>query len=129
MLFRSGRITPAAAALGTLLKLKPVLTIQGDKLDAFAKARTTAQGKTIMTTAVKNDISNHLGGIKNEDSTWMYVAHTENEEAAKSLKAELHELFPAYTIEIAPLSLSVACHIGPGSLAIACCQKMDYKKQ
>ena len=78
---------------------------------------------------VKNDIINRLGGMSNEDSIWMYVAHTENEEAAKNLKAELQELFPAYTIEIAPLSLSVACHIGPGSLAIACCQKMDYKKQ
>lgn len=126
---KGGRITPAAAALGTLLKLKPVLTIQGDKLDAFAKARTTAQGKTIMTTAVKNDISNRLGGVTKEDSIWMYVAHTENEEAAKNLKAELQNIFPAYTIEIAPLSLSVACHIGPGSLAIACCQKMDYEKQ
>lgn len=123
---KGGRITPAAAALGTLLKLKPVLQIQGEKLDAFAKARTTGQGKSIMMTAIKNDIINRFGGITQEKGVWLQIAHTRNEAAAMALKDELQEMFPGFDIHVDPLSLSVACHIGPGSLAIACCRKMKY---
>ena len=123
---KGGRITPAAAALGTLLKLKPVLQIQGEKLDAFAKARTTGQGKAIMMTAIKNDIINRFGGITQEKGVWLQIAHTRNEAAALALKEELQEMFPGFDIHVDPLSLSVACHIGPGSLAIACCRKMKY---
>lgn len=121
---KGGRITPAAAALGTILKLKPVLQIQGEKLDAFAKARTTAQGKSIMLTAIKNDINNRFGG-ENKDHVWLQIAHTHNEEAAQALKNELLEMFPDYDVHVAPLSLSVACHIGPGALAVACSKKIE----
>lgn len=123
---KGGRITPAAAALGTILKLKPVLTIQGEKLDAFAKARTTNQGKSIMTNAIKNDIINRFGGMTEEKGIWLEIAHSHNEEAALQLKEELLETFPGYDIHIDPLSLSVACHIGPGALAIACCKKLKF---
>ncbi len=122
---KGGRITPAAAAIGTMLKLKPVLQIQGEKLDAFAKARTVNQGKSVMINAIKNDIINRFGGITEEKGIWLQIAHTHNEEAALALRDELAEVFPGYDIFIAPLSLSVACHIGPGSLAIACCKKID----
>ena len=125
---KGGRITPAAAALGTLPRLKPVLQIQGEKLDAFAKARTTGQGKTIMINAIRSDIVNRFGGLDAGDSMWIEIAHTQNEEAALALKEELHSQFPLYDIHIDPLSLSVSCHIGPGSLAIACCKKMDYDR-
>lgn len=124
---KGGRITPAAAALGTLLKLKPVLQIQGEKLDAFAKARTTSQGKSIMITAVKNDIINRFGGLEAKN-VWLEIAHTRNSDAAMALKEELQETFPGIDIYVDHLSLSVACHIGPGSLAIACCQKMKYNE-
>lgn len=123
---KGGRITPAAAALGTLLKLKPVLQIQGEKLDAFAKARTTNQGKSIMMTAIKNDIVNRFGGITPDKNIWLQIAHTQNETAALALKEELAGQFPGFDIYVDHLSLSVACHIGPGSLAIACCKKMAY---
>lgn len=122
---KGGRITPAAAAIGTMLKLKPVLQIQGEKLDAFAKARTVNQGKSVMINAIKNDIINRFGGITEEKGIWLQIAHTHNEEAALALRDDLAEVFPGYDIFIAPLSLSVACHIGPGSLAIACCKKID----
>ena len=121
---KGGRVTPAAAALGTLLKLKPVLQIQGEKLDAFAKARTVNQAKTIMLNAVKNDIENRLGGLSKDNIIYMQVAHTENEEAARIFANEIREAFPDYPIYIDHLSLSVSCHIGPGSLAIACCKKL-----
>ena len=122
---KGGRITPAAAAIGTMLKLKPVLQIQGEKLDAFAKARTDNQGKSVMINAIKIDIINRFGGITEEKGIWLQIAHTHNEEAALALRDELAEVFPGYDIFISPLSLSVACHIGPGSLAIACCKKID----
>lgn len=121
---KGGRITPAAAAIGTMLKLKPVLTIQGEKLDAFAKARTTTQGKALMINAIKTDIENRFGGMTEDKHIWLQIAHTNNREAAESFSQEIRELFPGYDIFVAPLSLSIACHIGPGSLAIACCKKI-----
>ncbi len=120
---KGGRITPAAAALGTILKLKPVLQIQGEKLDAFAKARTTGQGKTIMINAIRNDMNNRFGGAT-PDNMELMMAYTYDLEAANHFKAEVEEAFPGFPIFMAPLSLSVACHIGPGSLAVACCKKM-----
>ncbi len=121
---KGGRITPAAAAIGTMLRLKPVLQIQGDKLDAFAKARTTNQGKSIMINAIKNDIESRFGGMTEDRHIWLQVAHTANQEAAEAYKEEILAQFPGYDIHIDPLSLSVACHIGPGALAFACCRKI-----
>ena len=121
---KGGRVTPAAAALGTLLRLKPVLQIQGEKLDAFAKARTVNQAKSIMMTAIKNDIEKRFGGVSEDNQIYLQIAHTQNEEAANQLKEELHEMFPFYPIYVDHLSLSVSCHIGPGSLAIACTKKL-----
>ncbi len=121
---KGGRITPAAAAIGTLLKLKPVLQIQGEKLDAFAKARTTAQGKSIMMNAVKNDIENRFGGLTEDKPIWLEVAYTYNRSAAEAFREEIEAAYPGYDVHVDPLSLSVACHIGPGSLAFACCKKI-----
>ena len=122
---KGGRITPAAAALGTLLRLKPVLQIQGEKLDAFAKARTVKQAKNIMITAIAHDMEQRFGD-KTGRTIPLFIAHTENEEAALELKEELREAFPETgEILVDPLSLSVSCHIGPGALAIACAKAME----
>ena len=122
---KGGRITPAAAALGTLLRLKPVLQIQGEKLDAFAKARTMKQAKSIMSTAISKDLEERFGDASGAN-IHLEIAHTDNEEAALELEKELKGLFPnTGEIVIAPLSLSVSCHIGPGSLAIACSKVLD----
>ena len=120
---KGGRITPAAAALGTILKLKPVLQIQGDKLDAFAKARTVSQGKSIMINAIRADMEKRFGGA-DKDNIWLEVAYSYDLEAATQLKEEVKEQFPGFDVHIDPLSLSVACHIGPGALAVACCKKI-----
>lgn len=120
---KGGRVTPAAAALGTLLRIKPVLQIQGEKLDAFAKARTTIQGKSLMINAIRKDIISRFGGLTSFPVD-IQIAHTDNIEAAMALKEELEEVFPGYSIYVDHLSLSIACHIGPGSLAIACTKKM-----
>ena len=120
---KGGRITPAAAALGTILKLKPVLQIQGDKLDAFAKARTVSQGKTIMINAIRNDMNNRFGGAT-PDNICLAMAYTHDLKAAEQLREEVREAFPGFDIYMDPLSLSVSCHIGPGALAVTCCKRI-----
>ncbi len=120
---KGGRITPAAAAIGSLLKLKPVLTIQGEKLDAFSKARTVSQGKQMMMSAIRKDMENRFGGAAPEN-IWLEIAYTKDLETALQFKEELLKEFPGFEIIVQPLSLSVACHIGPGSLAVACCKKI-----
>ena len=128
---KGGRITPAAAALGTLLKLKPVLQIQGEKLDAYAKARTTSQGKSVMLQAIKKDIETRFGGFdeQTQDRVFLQVAHTKNDAGAQAFKAEMEKEFPGVEIRyVEPLSLSISCHIGPGALGIAVTQKLDKTK-
>ena len=116
---KGGRITPAAAALGTLLRLKPVLQIQGEKLDAFAKARTVSQAKSIMISAVKSDMEKRFGGVSSDNCT-LHIAYTKDREAAMEFKKEVEEAFPGFEVDyVDPLSLSVSCHIGPGALALA----------
>ena len=113
---QGGRITPAAAAIGTMLRLKPVLQIQGEKLDAFSKARTMTQAKNTMTKAIKDDIADRFGEKINLD-----VIHSHNLEAAEEFRKEVLTTFPNIgEVNIFPLSLSVSCHIGPGSLALTC---------
>ena len=118
---KGGRITPAAAAIGTVLNLKPVLQIQGEKLDAFAKVRGWKQAKKTMLDAMKKDLLHRFGGKKMS----LLAAYTCSAEEAKSWKEELEDRFPNYTIDMDPLSLSVACHIGPGALAVACAKEVD----
>ena len=120
---KGGRITPAAAALGTILRLKPVLQIQGEKLDAFAKARTVSQGKTIMVNAIKADMEKRFGGVL-AYPIWLQIAYTYDREAAEQFKEQVLEVFPGFDVHMDPLSLSIACHIGPGSLALACSRKI-----
>lgn len=115
---RGGRITPAAAALGTLLRLKPVLQIQGEKLDAFAKARTVKQAKTIMIDAIKKDFAERFHDASGSNM-YLEIAYTYDLEAAEQFKREVQEHFPDHDIVMNPLSLSVSCHIGPGALALA----------
>lgn len=116
---KGGRITPAAAMLGTLLQIKPVLTIQGEKLDAFSKARTLKQGKTIMMTALKKDLETRFHDPEARH-TWLEIAYTCSDEMAQEFKETVAEIYPDANICIAPLSISIACHIGPGCLAVAC---------
>ena len=121
---RGGRITPAAAAIGSLIGIKPVLQIQGKKLDAFKKCRGMKAGKLMMISAAKNDIKNRLG----DDNSKIHVAvaHSNNEEEAKKFLEEIKKEIPnAKDYYIDHLSLSVSCHIGPGSLAIALCKDLD----
>ena len=120
---KGGRITPAAAALGTLLKLKPVLQIQGEKLDSFAKARTVKQAKKMMIDAMRNDFDHRFNDPEGKNM-YLEMAYTHNLEDAEAFKKEVEAEFPGMEIVLNPLSLSVSCHIGPGALAVACSKKI-----
>ena len=125
---KGGRITPAAAALGTLLRIKPVLIILGEKLDSFAKARTIKQAKTLMMNAIQKELDERLHDSECKDCH-LAIAHLDNEEAALEFKKEVEERFPDADIYLAPLSLSIACHIGPGSLALTATRKMEEEHE
>lgn len=118
---KGGRLTPAAALVGTLLRIKPVLQIQGEKLDAFKKVHTLKQAKEVMTAALKSDLETRFAQFVKAGEMRIAVAHTSNYEEAEKFKKELQEMFPAIPVIFCdPLSLSVSCHIGPGALACAC---------
>ena len=121
---KGGRITPAAAALGTLLRLKPVLQIQGDKLDALAKARTVKQAKNIIIDSVKKDMENRLENSVHGENAVIQLAHTQNMDMAMELRSDLEKLFPGQKMPVVALSLSVATHVGPGVFAAGWTRKV-----
>lgn len=121
---KGGRITPAAAAIGTVLNLKPVLQIQGDKLDAYSKVRGKKQAKRVMLKAMKEDFDSRFAEYAKRGEMCLEMAYTGNQEEAEEFKKEVQEMFPDYEIQMDPLSLSVACHIGYGALAVACSKKV-----
>ncbi len=122
---KGGRITPAAAAVGTMLRIKPVLQIQGEKLDAYAKVKTLKQAKSTMIRAVRKDFEERFHDPDGE-RFHIHIAYTADDTEALIFKRELEEEFPGHVIDIVdPLSLSVSCHIGPGALAVAISKEVD----
>lgn len=117
---KGGRLTPAAALIGTLLGIRPVLQIQGEKLDAFKKVKTVRKAKEVMIAALDSDLKNRFTEYAANGEMQISVAHTANEAEAKLFAEELQATFRNVPVKfIDPLSLSVSCHIGPGSLACA----------
>lgn len=116
---KGGRITPAAAAIGTVLKLNPVLQIQGEKLDAYAKTRGKVAARKTMLKALENDLNTRFASQHAEKKMYLQAAYAGNPEEAEDWKKQLQEAYPEYEIHMDPLSLSVACHIGYGALAVA----------
>ena len=121
---KGGRITPAAAAIGTVLNLKPVLQIQGEKLDAYSKVKTLKQAKATMIKAVRQDFENRFKQ-PNGEKFHIAVAYTADDTQALKFKEAILSEFPGHDIQVDPLSLSVSCHIGPGALAIAVSKVVD----
>lgn len=117
---KGGRVTAAGAAVGTVLGIKPVLQIQGEKLDAFAKARGWKSAKKIMLDAMERDLTERFAGRE----VHLGAAYTCGEAEALEWKREIETRFPGYDVQMDRLSLSVSCHIGPGSMAITCSKKI-----
>lgn len=121
---KGGRITPAAAALGTLLKIKPILCIDGGRLDAFSKTRTMKQAKTIMMDAIARDLESRFQDPRAE-TMQLQIAYTCGQEAAEEFAEAVRSRYPQVPLYTDRLSLSIACHIGPGALALACTRKLE----
>ena len=115
---KGGRLTPAVAALGTALRLKPVLQIQGERLDTYSIARTIRQGEDKMLNALERDIKTRFGGLDNLDNIDIDLAYTDDRSMAEHLAERARERFGIREFHMDPLSLSVSCHIGPGAYAI-----------
>lgn len=121
---KGGRITPAVAILGGMMRIKPILQIQGEKLDTFSKSRTMSKAIKVMSDAIQKDINERLDPEEGGKNVHVCVAYTFDEQPALELKKELEMIYPDSTIICDPLSLSVSCHIGPHALAIAACKKI-----
>ena len=123
---KGGRITPAAALLGSALNLKPILQIQGDKLDAYKKVRGVKPAKKNMLEAMKKDVEGRFSDYVAKGQLKLHVAYTTDEETARQWKEEVQSVFPDIVISrMDSLSFSVTCHTGPGVLAIAASHALD----
>lgn len=123
---KGGRITPAAALLGSALNLKPILQIQGDKIDAYKKVRGVKAAKKNMLEAMKKDVEDRFSDYVTKGQLKLHVAYTTDEETARQWKEEVQSMFPDIAISrMDPLSFSVTCHTGPGVLAIAASHALD----
>ena len=117
---KGGRITPAAATFATVLNIKPVLQIQGDKLDAFCESAGPETSQKTMLDALEKDLTERFAG----QSMYIRGAYTCAEEEGKAWIEEVKARFPGYPVYMDPLSLSVSCHIGPGAVAVLCCREL-----
>lgn len=116
---KGGRITPAAAMIGSVLKLKPVLQIQGDKLDAYAKVRGVKAAKKTMLDAIKKDLEGRFASYMEKGEMKLQVAYTTSAGEAEAWMEEVKAAFPDLEItRMEPLALSIVCHTGPGVLAV-----------
>ena len=121
---KGGRITPAAAAIGTLLRIKPVLQIQGEKLDSFAKCRTTKAAQDTMLAAIDRDLHERFQLTDHPEDAIIAGAYTCGPEDAQKWISTVREQYPDHDVHFDPLSLSVACHIGPGSTAVTISRRL-----
>lgn len=117
---RGGRVTPAAAAIGSVLRIKPVLQIQGSKLDAFSVAKSERMARRTMLRAIARDVDERFGGSRN---VHLYVAHTNCAETAREFAAEAGALFGGQDVYVDALPLSIACHVGAGALGVGCARR------
>lgn len=111
---KGGRVTPAAAAIGAVLNIKPVLIVFGEKLDSFAKVRGWKSAKKAMLEAAEKDLQEKFA----KDEMVLYAVSTCDANETEDWRQEIAEYFPEYEVNAAYLSLSVTCHIGPGALAV-----------
>lgn len=117
---KGGRLTPAAALVGSILRIKPVLQIQGDKLDAYKKVHSLSQAKQVMIEAMRGDLNTRFKESAMQGKMRLFIAHTNFYAEAETFRKELEAIFPNIPVTLVdPLSLSVSCHIGPGALAVA----------
>ena len=118
---RGGRISPAVAAIGSMLKLRPILRLSGGPLEKFAMPRTMLKAKDQMKEAVKQDLTEKFKEFADKDEMVLTIAYGEFETEASAFHEEIQKAFPNVEItENEAISLSIACHTGPGTLTLIC---------
>lgn len=123
-LLKGGRITPAVAVLGGMLKIKPILQIQGEKLDTYSKTRTLSKAHKIMINAIEESTTQRFNTTVSDATIGIEIAYSKDIEQAEEFKILLQEAFPNKVISISPLSLSVSCHTGPGAIGVGVFKKL-----
>lgn len=118
---KSGRVTPAAAAIAEVVNLKPILTIQGERLDSFAKTRGMKQAEKKMLEALRKDIRERFSHIPPHRIRIATAGTFESRETAQAWHLALHEAFPEYESYYLPLSCSIACHVGMNAAGLGVC--------
>ena len=126
---RGGRVTPAAAAIGGVLNIKPVLKLETGKLDSFKKCRGFGKVKKTMIEAMKSDIETRFSDAMAEGKLHLLAATSANEEETEAWVKEIEEAFPGMKVFCDPLSLGVSCHTGTGALGIGCAVVPDYRME
>ena len=116
---KGGRISATAAALGAMLRIKPILSSRGGRFEKFAVAMSMGQAKKKMMLQIKHELETEFKEEYQQGKMTLYVAHTQNEEEAQRFKEEVEREFNMPVKFVDPLSLSISCHIGPGALALA----------
>lgn len=122
---KGGRITPAAALIASLLQIKPVLTIQGERLDKFCQVMSYNQGKKRMIDQMLKEFSTRFKPQLEKGNLKVMIAYTYDKARADLFKAEVERALQPYGLVVEfvdPLSLSVSCHIGENALAVAFCE-------
>lgn len=120
---KGGRVTPAGAALGAVLSIKPILTIQGDKLDAFAKVRGMKKCRHKMIEAIREEMNTRFADVERSRLVIGTAGAGLSREEEEQWKNEVADAFPQMAVYYNPLSVSIGCHLGPGAMGIAVCVK------
>jgi len=115
---KSGRVTATAAMIAMVMNLKPILTIQGEKLDAYAKARGMKQAEKRMIEALQQDLDTRFANVPKEKIHLATAGTFEDREEAEKWRLQVEEAFPGYSVYYDPLSCSIACHVGAGTQGI-----------
>lgn len=116
---KGGRVTPAGAALGAVLNIKPILTLQGERLDAFAKVRGMKKGKHKMLEALRHDLDTRFQGTDMSHVVVCGAGAGLSGEEEKEWTDEIREAFPEAIVYYNPLSFSIGSHTGPGAVGAA----------
>ena len=117
---RGGRITPAAAAVGSLLNIKPILKLNVGVLDSYMKCRGFKKAKREMLAAMKRDLETKFFEASEKGEVYLMAASSADEAATKEWVEEIKEYFPGMDVLCDPLCLGIACHTGEGALGIGC---------
>ena len=126
---KGGRITPAAAALGSVFNIKPVLKLQTGKLDSFKKCHGFMKARKTMIEAMQKEVYERYADAAKDGKIHILAASSASPEESDAWVQEIREAFPGMSVLSDPLSLGISCHVGPGALGIGCAVVPDYKAE